>query len=352
MKKVILASAMFCSTALALSGCQSMSNTSLSMLDSIVQTDTVEIPENKVMQWSSGYNWQLTEVARYDGQPVTIKGTDPIRLAIDSGRLHFYQGCNHDKIDLFTGAPPYSYASYIVQLPATCTNSSTDDHNIRTLFQDYGTYLFGIKLLPTAPSTSQGNTSAAPKRLALIMENGNQLVFTGMAKTLPAPTGLPINAELLKRYDWHLVSAVDNHYDDKGLLVSRKPIGNFYHPDWSISVTFRDDSDQTYVSFNSGCNGSGAPYFLLDDNTLKVGMIISTMMGCGETGNRIETTIFNLMRDSSSQLSLSLQSSEEISTSSKNQTDMPSYNLLQTMESGETLVWQNQELPKRAYDTK
>lgn len=43
MKKVILASVMFCSTLLALSGCQSMSNTSLSMSDSIVQTDTVEI---------------------------------------------------------------------------------------------------------------------------------------------------------------------------------------------------------------------------------------------------------------------------------------------------------------------
>lgn len=119
MKKVILASVMFCSTLLALSGCQSMSNTSLSMSDSIAQTDTVEIPENKVMQWSSGYNWQLSEVTRYDGQPITIHGTDPIRLAIDPGSLHFYQGCNHDKIDLFTGAPPYSYASYIVQLPAT-----------------------------------------------------------------------------------------------------------------------------------------------------------------------------------------------------------------------------------------
>ena len=72
-------------------------------------------------------------------------------------------------------------------------------------------------------------------------------------------------------------------------------------------------------------------------------------MGCGETGNRIETALFDLMRNSNSKLTLSLQSKklelEKLET--KNQTDFPRYNLLQTMATGETLVWQNEEKPQR-----
>ncbi|HSP84984.1 MAG TPA: hypothetical protein VLN09_04450 [Psychrobacter sp.] len=60
--------------------------------------------------------------------------------------------------------------------------------------------------------------------------------------------------------------------------------------------------DSQYAAFSSGCNGSRVPYFLLNDHSFKVGTIISTVMGCGETGNRIETALFHLMRDSSSKL--------------------------------------------------
>ena len=60
-------------------------------------------------------------------------------------------------------------------------------------------------------------------------------------------------------------------------------------------------------------------------------------MGCGETGNRIESALFKLMQDSSSHLTLSLQSKKP-----KSGTDFPRYNLLQTMATGETLVWQNE----------
>ncbi|MBO6198653.1 MAG: hypothetical protein J6N79_03570 [Psychrobacter sp.] len=52
--------------------------------------------------------------------------------------------------------------------------------------------------------------------------------------------------------------------------------------------------------------------------------------------------MFDLMRDSSSQLTLSLQPSQPTSPTADNQTDMPRYNLLQTMATGETLVWQNE----------
>lgn len=151
---------------------------------------------------------------------------------------------------------------------------------------------------------------------------------------------MAITNEILEQYDWQLVSAVSNHHDEKGQFI-RKSMGSFYHPDHPILLSFMSWPDSQYAAFSSGCNGSRVPYFLLNDHSFKVGTIISTVMGCGETGNRIETALFHLMRDSSSKLTLSLQPSERISTSSKIQTDMPRYNLLQTMETGETLVWQN-----------
>ncbi|WP_367110951.1 META domain-containing protein [uncultured Psychrobacter sp.] len=154
---------------------------------------------------------------------------------------------------------------------------------------------------------------------------------------LSTPIELPITNELLEQYHWQLVSAVSNTYDNYSRMI-RKPLGNFYHPNYPVSVSFRSDPDSQYVSFSSDCNGSGAPYLLLKDRTLKVGSIVSTNMGCSETSNRIESALFNLMGDSSSKLTLSLQPTK---ATSKTPADFPSYNLLQTMDSGETLVWQN-----------
>ena len=216
--------------------------------------------------------------------------------------------------------------------------------SIQSLFAKYTPVRLNFELLPTSSLTSESapvDKKAAPKHLVLNIENGNRLIFTGAAKALAAANGLPINNELLEQYNWQLVSAVSNTYDDNGQLV-RKPMGNFYHPDHPISASFESWPNNQYASFNSGCNGSRAPYFLLNDNTFKVGSIISTVMGCGETGNRIESALFDLMRDSSSHLMLSLQPSQPISSTANNQTDTPRYNLLQTMATGETLVWQNE----------
>lgn len=156
----------------------------------------------------------------------------------------------------------------------------------------------------------------------------------------PEPTKptlrLPITYDLLARYQWRLVSAVSNTYDDNGQLI-KTPIGNFYHPDYPISVSFGDSLDSQTVHFSSNCNGSGATYTLLKD-TFKVDTIVSTDMGCTQTGNRIENALFSLMQDSSSKLTLILQSSQLTSESSA---DFPHYNLLQTMATGETLIWKN-----------
>ena len=316
-------------------------------------TDEIVIKESQVMQWVAHYDWQLTQVINQNGNIIDIENFVPITLAIEPSSVRFYQGCEQYMLDFYAmSAPPYPYYSHLAKVPATCNGDNaldnktviTEDNSIQSLFVKYAPVRLNFELLPTSHLTSKSASvaiQAAPKRLALNIENGNRLIFTGLAKPLVAPTGLPITNELLEHYDWQLVSAVSNTFDEKGQLI-RKSLGNFYHPDHPISASFESWPDNQYTSFSSGCNGSRAPYFLLKDNTFKVGTIISTVMGCGETGNRIESALFDLMRDSSSQLTLSLQPSQPISPTADNQTDMPRYNLLQTMETGETLLWQNE----------
>ena len=309
------------------------------------------IPESQVMQWSAHYDWQLVQVINQNDNIVDIANFTPITLQVAPSSISFYQGCEHYRMDFHSmSAPPYPYYSHLGKVPTTCSDDNNpnntaikEDKNIQSLFAKNAPVKLNFELLPTSNSTSETvsmDTQSTPKRLALNIENGNRFIFTGLTKPLVAPTGLPITNNLLEQYDWQLVSAVSNTRDEKGQFT-RKSLGNFYHPDHPISASFESWPDSQYASFSSGCNGSRAPYFLLNDNILNVGVIISTVMGCGETGNRIETALFDLMRNSSSQLILSLQPSTQTSNSVKNQTDFPRYNLLQTMGSGETLVWQN-----------
>ena len=347
------------SVAVGLTGCQSaplnstqqttIVNTPITK-DKSNFTDEIVIKESQVMQWVAHYNWQLAQVMNQNGKTVDINNFAPITLQVDPSSISLHQSCEQYRMDFHAlSAPPYPYYSHLAKVPTTCHNDTNSDNktaikeanSIQSLFAKYAPVRLNFELLPYSDSISGSapvDTKAAPKRLVLNIENGKRLVFTGVAKDLPAATGLPITNELLEQYHWQLVSAVSNTYNDNGQLV-RKPLGNFYHPDHPISASFESWPNNQYASFSSGCNGSRAPYFLLNNHIFNVGTIISTVMGCGETGNRIESALFDLMRDSSSQLTLSLQ---PISSTANNQTDTPRYNLLQTMKTGETLVWQNE----------
>src|SRR5690606_23455427 len=125
----------------------------------------------------------------------------------------------------------------------------------------YAPVRLNFELLPTSHLTSESAPvaiQAASKGLALNIENGNRLIFSGTAKALPTATGLPITNELLEKYHWTLVSAVSNTYDAKRELT-RTPLGNFYHPDHPISASCESWPNNQYASFSSGCNGSRAP---------------------------------------------------------------------------------------------
>ena len=362
LKRLTLSLLFTVSFSVALIGCQSTPIKSPQQTDTVDNTtvntihptDKSVISESQVMQWVAHYDWQLAQVINQNGNIVDIENFAPITLAIEPSAVRFYQGCEQYMMDFQSlSAPPYPYYSHLAKVPANCNDDNdfdnaldnktviTEDNSIQSLFVKYAPVRLNFELLPTSHLASQSAPvaiQAAPKRLALNIENGNRLIFIGSPKALATPAGLPITNELLEQYHWTLVSAVSNTYDAKGELT-RKPLGNFYHPDHPISASFESWPNNQYASFSSGCNGARAPYFLLNDNTFKVGTIISTVMGCGETGNRIESALFDLMRDSNSQLTLSLQPSQP---TADNQTDMPRYNLLQTMATGETLVWQNE----------
>ena len=302
--------------------------------------------EVTTLQWASNYHWQLTQVKDKKSNAININTDAPITLEVAPSSLSLFQGCQHFDIKfVWMSAPPFEYGSELRERPSTCKNApenKVSNTNIKKLFpNDNNIIKLDVELLPVAKSKLV-NTQMASKNLVIKIENGNTLTFDGTPRTFKEPTGLPIDKALLEHYDWRLVSAVRNTFNDKGQVISRESIGHFYHPEFPVSLKFRGYDDSQYAFFSSSCNGIGGPYILMKDYTLLVGSGPQTLMGCGVTGNRIEGELAKLISNSQSTLSLSLQPSQSISPTADDQTDMPRYNLLQTMETGETLVWQNE----------
>lgn len=302
--------------------------------------------EVTTLQWASNYHWQLTQVKDKKSNAININTETPITLEIAPSSLSLFQGCQHFAIKfVWMSAPPFEYGSELRERPSTCesaTENKVSNTNIKKLFpNDNNIIKLDVELLPVA-KIKLVNTQMASKNLVIKIENGNTLTFDGTPRTFKEPTGIPIDKALLEHYDWRLVSAVRNTFNDKGQVISRESICHFYHPEFPVSLKFRGYDDSQYAFFSSSCNGIGGPYILMKDYTLLVGSGPQTLMGCGVTGNRIEGELAKLISNSQSTLSLSLQPSQSISPTADDQTDMPRYNLLQTMETAETLVWQNE----------
>lgn len=303
--------------------------------------------EANTLQWVSNYEWKLTQVKDNKNNVININNDAPITLEVAPRSLSLSQGCQHFAINfVWMFPPPFEYGSELRKGTSNCKTNPDKEIpkvDVEALFPKNSTFKLDIELLPLTNHVSI-NTQLAPKKLVIKVENGNTLTFDGMPKAFKKPSGLPIDNVLLERYDWRLKSAVRNIFDDddKGQIISRQSIGDFYHPDFPVSLIFISHSDGQYTFFNSSCNGVGGPYILMKDYTLLVGSGPQTMMGCGPTGNRIEQELSKLISNSKSTLSLSLQPSNQTVAQSDSQSRYPRYNLLQTMETGETLVWQNE----------
>ncbi|WP_131667587.1 hypothetical protein [Psychrobacter pygoscelis] len=315
--------------------------------------------------WASGYDWQLQRVLDASGTAIDVSSQPPIALEIQPSTLDFQQDCDIYRLDFLLGGPRFPYHTSVINkkqpecvgnrgmdnkadLDNADNTDSREDNSLKALLPNYPYFNFNLQLLPIPPSFSNpsiANTDRhAARQLALAIEHGNTFIFQGQPKVLAEPSGLPITKAILEEYQWRLVSAASNHYDEDGKLVSREPIGDFYHPDFPVTLRFKGYPDSRHwqeASFNSNCNEVGGPYALLEDYTLLVGLTPQTVMGCGLNGNRINEHLAKLVNYSESKLNLSLQ------LSTTKPTDFPRYNLLQTMSTGETLVWQNEPLPER-----
>jgi hypothetical protein len=142
---------------------------------------------------------------------------------------------------------------------------------------------------------------------------------------------LPITYELLGRYQWRLVSAVNS--DDKAIVELSRPgfpvVAGF-------GYVFNDEH---HVGFSAYCNGVGGPYTLTPDHTLIIGSGSQTMIGCGPKREAAEDKIRALEQSSRSQLTLTQLANSNIDDSS-----LPYYLLIQKMATGETLIWKNSAL--------
>ena len=296
----------------------------------------------------NNYTWQLVHVIDDKGQKTSIEVAPPLFMDILPNSLIFHNICRHYRFDFSnTGSGDFPNQMYdSIGLPTSCeltevatnlSNASFDDEfdpimsGLKTTLQ-YGDYhKFGFELL------EHKNNSAT---VALNVDKGKTLVWQGRIKPAAPIFGLTVTTELLNKYQWRLVSAVD--------IVNgeRTPISEFYYPDVPILANFRSDNQDQNVHFDSSCNGVSGKYIVTHDQTLIVGQYPSTDMGCGLKGDRIESKLEQLMYRSNSKLRLSLQK-----VALETEQDFPRYNLLQTMQTGETLVWQNEPLPERKYLT-
>ena len=304
------------------------------------------VNEESALQWASNYHWKLIQVQDQQGDIVSINASAPITLEIAPSSMSIYTDCERYLINfIWKSELPFDYGSELSRKAVDCKtnfNSEISKSSIEALFPTISTFKLAIELLPLAKNRTVDN-EVASKNLVIKIEDGNTLIFSSKLISTKIMTGLPINRALLERYNWRLNSASRNTFDEKGQITSRQPINSFYHPSYPISLEFRNSSDSPYVAFSSNCNGSSAPYFLLKDNTLKVSNILSSAINCGKTADEIETTLFDLMRNSSSQLTLSTQ---PLDINDAKTTDKPRYQLVQSMETGETLVWHNEKKDK------
>jgi len=298
----------------------------------------LQIIQARKLQWADGYYWQLIEARNPQSQLIKTQSANPINLKIEPSTLTLSQGCQSYSVDLYQSSQPFPYSgSQLSKAPSSCHKNNNNQSHISDIPMLMTDSYFDFNLEPITPQTSAKLQPNTVKQLALKIKNGNTLTFKGTPKAFATSEGLTINNELLERYHWRLINAVSYDNDNQGKPVSKKLIGDFYHPDFPISLDFSTNTDYQTISFSANCNGIGAPYILTEDYQLRIGLAIQTMMSCGSTGDRIESHLYKLLSQSQSQLKLTLQPQ-----ATKTKADFPRYLLTQRVETGETLVWESE----------
>lgn len=341
---------------LALLGCQTNS------LNHSAQTSTViddknwsaTTLESRLFQTTTKYEWQLTHVSDDNGQIKPFNQKLPLIMEVHPSLLTFTEGCQRHQVSFDMWLPlPYLYGQINVREPSdNCTTVShsiiENSNNKNTIKNKTGNVISGVfipysdtafRFDPVLPNSAQ-NSNKTLKQLALKTNKGKTLIFSGTPKPEYPVAGMPLTNELLERYQWRLISATDD---------TNKTINKFNRLDVPITANYRlgshDYSNPQQsnfsqgIGFSVGCNGVGGSYALSANQTLLIGGNPSTMVGCGDDIDDIESSLSRLMLYSSSQLTLINIDKQRVSHPSDNSES--SYLLTQKLESGETLIWKN-----------
>lgn len=291
-------------------------------------------PQSYLMQTLTRYDWQLAQVSRADGKAEDFKHNPPLMMEVRPDELLFKEGCHRYKIRIERAYPmPYPYSmSKLMNLDDNCAaqynmqGSGAVQQVLETIFSPRSYLYFNFRplMLDTKPAT---------KQLALDINNGLTLIFAGAPKPEQPISGLPITNELLERYQWRVMRATDSN---------NQAIPELSYTETPVTANFYTDSNRRSASFSSGCNGVSGGYALTVGQTLLIGSAPQTMLGCGPKLEAAENKIRALELSSSSQLALTLSKNTKLDDAAH-----PHYLLMQKLNSGETLIWQNEEKGKR-----
>lgn len=342
-----------------LSGCQTTNNDAN---EPLVNQTSIPVESNEIITFPQNEDndyiasWKLPELPierlnRFDWQQVglidennivtKIESEQSLKLDIRPNNLVFKYDCQRYRV-YHDSYQDYHYTSYDITTitPSSCLIKDQQvagdiSEYLVQLFPKYGRGHFTFRIIPTSdllPSFHKLALKNQTSHMLVINTQDKQLLFEGKVRTLKPISGLPIDYDFLEKYKWRLVNAVDSKQEN---------IEEITHSDYPVTANFRsllNNSDEHQAGFYSDCNGVGGSYILTADHMLLIGSAPQTMIGCDTKREAAEDKIRELEQLSKSQLSL-----KRLSTISTDNSSLPHYLLTQKLETGETLIWQNEK---------
>ena len=346
---------------LALLGCQTNSLNHTAQTSVVIDDEnwSASTLESRLFQTATKYEWQLTHVSDNKGRIKPFNQKLPLTMEVHPSLLIFIEGCQRHQVSFDMWLPlPYLYGQINVGEPSSnciIVNNSTIENlsNKNTVKNQIGNVVdhvfvpysdIAFRFDPVQPNSTK-HSNQMLKQLALKTNKGKTLIFSGTPKPEYPVAGITLTNELLEQYQWRLIGATDDN---------NKTIHKFNRPDVPIIANYRLDAHNysnpqqsgfsQVIGLSVGCNGASGSYALSTNQTLLIGGNPSTMVGCGDDIDDIESSISRLMLYSSSHLTLTRSDNDQLSGSiNELKEQKPSYLLTQKLKTGETLVWQNEE---------
>lgn len=159
------------------------------------------VPKQQLLERLTYYDWQLIQVKSATGKTKHFRHDPPLLMDVTPNCLVFSEGCYRYQVfidDVIAKPYLYSFNNFRTLPAQTCQDSDTDDDSseirsaLERLFVPYGDVGFNFEVL---------SASQPQPKIALSINNGTALIFSGKAKLQQSISGIPITHELLQRYN-------------------------------------------------------------------------------------------------------------------------------------------------------